>query len=384
MKMRRAWLLLAVCSLLPLAVRAQIGRSVSVPAGSPEDTALSAIYAATDPAQKIALLDQFNADFGKGDLALLADQLYVGAYLEMKNYDKALEFGEKALALDPDNLPSAVGMVHAAEGKGDAAKLFDSGEHVVAILARYKDAPAPADTPPDQWQQQKDENLKNAQSDVGYVQYALFNGAYRNTVPATRATLLERYLKDFPDSPYAANAREALPFAYQQAQNYPKMLDAAQSLLASDPNNAGMLVLLSDYWSDKGQQLDKAEQYAKKALDLLAQAKKPEGVTDEQWQQQISLQKGYAYSALGQIYVTRDRNDQAVASFKQASPLLKSDAFSYGRNLYRLGFTLAKMQRIPEARTILTEALGVNSPYKVLAQQTLDKIGGRVSRRTHK
>src|ERR1700680_2095056 len=360
--MRRAWLLLAVCLIFPLAARAQIGKSVTVPAGTPEDKALSAIYAATDPAQKIALLDQFNTDFGKGDLALLADQLYVGAYLDLKNYDKALEYGDKALALDPDNLPSAVGMVHAAEGKGDAAKLFDSGEHVVAILARYKEAPAPAETPPDQWQRQKDENLKNAQSDVGYVQYALFNAAYRNSVPATKASLLERYLKDFPDSPYAANAREALPFAYQQAQNYLKMLDAAQSLLASDPNNAGMLVLLSDYWSDKGQQLDKSEQYAKKALDLLGQAKKPEGFTDEQWQQQISLQKGYAYSALGQIYVTRGRNDQAVASFRQASPLLKSDAFGYGRNLYRLGFTLAKMQRIPEARTILTEPLSATSP----------------------
>jgi len=381
--MRRAWLLLAVCSIFPLAARAQIGRSVTVPAGTPEDKALSVIYVTDDPAQKIALLDQFSKDFGTGDLALLADQLYVNAYLELKNYDKALEYGDKALALDPDNLPSAVGMVHAAEGKGDAAKLFDSGEHVMAILARYKDAPAPPDTPPDQWQQQKNQNLANAQTDVGYVQYALFNAAYQNTVPATRATFLERYLKDFPDSTYAPNAREALPFAYQQAQNIPKMLDAAQALLASDPNNAGMLVLLSDYWSDKGQQLDKSEQYAKKALDLLGQAKKPEGVTDAQWQQQVSLQKGYAYSALGQIYVTRGRNEQAISNFRQASPLLKSDAFSYGRNLYRLGFTLAKMQRIPEARTVLTEALGVNSPYKALAQQTLDKIGGPVSRRTH-
>ncbi len=39
--------------------------------------------------------------------------------------------------------------------------------------------------------------------------------------------------------------------------------------------------------------MDKAEAYAKKAVTLLGTAQKPEGVTDEQWQQQISLQRGW-------------------------------------------------------------------------------------------
>jgi len=73
-----------------------------------------------------------------------------------------------------------------------------------------------------------------------------------------------------------------------------------------------------------------------------------------------------------------------VDAFKQASPLLKSDAFSYGRNLYRLGFTLAKMQRTPEARTVLTEAVSVNSPYKAKAQETLNKIGGSTKKPARK
>ena len=56
---------------------AQIGKSVSVAAGTPEDKALTDIYAATDGPDKIALLDKFMADFGKGDMELLGDQLYV-------------------------------------------------------------------------------------------------------------------------------------------------------------------------------------------------------------------------------------------------------------------------------------------------------------------
>jgi len=45
--------------------------------------------------------------------------------------------------------------------------------------------------------------------------------------------------------------------SYQQAQNAPKMLEVANGLLAKDPNNLGMLLLLSDYYCDKPDQLGK-------------------------------------------------------------------------------------------------------------------------------
>ena len=77
------------------------------------------------------------------------------------------------------------------------------------------------------------------------------------------------------------------------------------------------------------------------------------------------------------MYVNQTFNVQAVNAFRQAAPLLKSNPTSYARNQYRLGFTLAKMQKIPEARAALTEAAAIDSPYRALAQQTLAKIGAR-------
>lgn len=368
-------LLLFFLLVISATAEAQIGKSVQVQAGTPEDKALGDIYAATDPAQKVALLDQFMAEFGQGDLALLGDQLYVSAYLAEKNYDKAFQYGEKVFALDPDNLPTAVDLVRGAQEKGDLDKLYGYGERVSAILARYKALPAPAGTPAASWEQTKADNLAKVKEDVAYIQYAMYATTQQLPDPARRAALLERFVAAFPDSSFAENAQALTAASYQQAQQYGKMLDFAQKALARDPNNIGMLLLLADYWSEKGEQLDQAEQSAKKALDLLAQAKKPEQLSDEEWQQRIALQKGLAYSSLGQIYVNRNRNAQAVEAFKQASPLLKSDAANYGRNLYRLGFTLAKMQRIPEAREVLTEAVSVDSPYRPLAQETLAKIG---------
>ena len=358
---------------------AQIGKSVSVAAGTPEDKALTDIYAATDGPDKIALLDKFMADYGKGDMELLGDQLYVQSYLAQKNYAKVYEYGDKVLALDPDSFSTAVLMVHAAEEQGDSAKLFAVCQKVADIIKRYKSAPPPEGTSAETWNAQREMFLKTVEGDVGYVQYALLNAAYKTTDAAARAALLEGYAATFPDSTYTVSAREQTAIAYQQAQNSPKMLAAAQSLLASNPDDISMLILLADTWCNDTAHLDKAATYAQHALDLLAQAKKPDNVDDAQWQKQVALQKGLAYSSLGEVNVNKNRNPQAIDAFKQAAPLLKSDTFSYAQNQYRLGFTLAKMQRIPEARVVLTEVIGLNSPYKSRAMDTLNKIGGPVT-----
>jgi tetratricopeptide (TPR) repeat protein len=355
---------------------AQMGKTISVNAGTPEDKALAEIYAAPDGPEKIALLDKFTADFGKGDMELLADQLYAGTYLAQKNYVKTYEYAQKALTLDPDNLSTAVTLVHAAEEQGDIAKIFDAAERANAIVMNFKSAAPPAGMSKENWEQQKQGILRGAQDDISYYQNATFNAAYKLTDSKARAGYMERFAKDFPDSPYAVNAREQIAFSEEQAQNFPKMMDAAQAVLAADPKNVDMLVLLSDYWSEKGQQLDKAGEYAQKAIDILSKQQKPEGVDDAQWQQQVSMQKGLAYSALGEVYVNQTFNAQAINAFRQATPLLKSNPTSYARNQYRLGYTLAKMQKIPEARAALTEAASIDSPYRALAQQTLAKISG--------
>ena len=367
-------------SLAATALGRKLGKTVSVAAGTDEDKALTEIYAAPDGPEKVALIDKFMAAYGKGDFELLADQLYVQTYLAQKNYAKVFEYGDKVLALDPSSLATAISMGRAAAEMADTPRLYAAGEKVSTIIASYKATPAPEGTPADQWAEIKDTHVKNAQDDVNYVQYSMIQAAYKTQDGAARAALFQRYVAAFPDSPYTAAARDQIATAYQQAQNIPKMIESAQNALSADPNDVSMLILLADYWSDNNQQLDKAAAYAQKALDALQQAKKPDNVTDDQWQQQVSLEKGIAYSSIGEVYVVKARNPAAVDAFKQAKPLLKANNYYYGRNLYRLGFTLAKMQRLPEARVVLAEAVTVNSPYKAPAQETLNKIGGATGR----
>lgn len=360
-----------------IAAAQQIGKNVPIQAGSDVDHALAEINATADPAQKLALIQKFADGPGKeGDYPVVANGLFVDYYVSQKSYEKAFEYGDKLFALDPDNFQNAINMVRAASEKGDVDKLSSYGEKAGGIIQRFKASPAPEGTPAAAWEEQKARTLEANKDSYVYVQQLVFSGLYQTKEPAKRAAMLVKFAQAFPDSAYANQALGVAATDYQRAQNTPKMLEVANGVLAKDPNHVGMLLLLSDYYGEKGEQLDKAETYAKKAITTLESAKKPEGATDEQWMQQKGLQKGLALSSLGQVNIEKKDNAQAVENLKAAAPLVKPDDGSYARNQYRLGFALLNLKRNGEAKEAFTQAASVNSPYKALAQEKLKGLAG--------
>lgn len=383
--MRKSGLTSLIASLLMAVAPAcaqQIGKYVPIDAGSDADRAMKEINAATDPAAKLTLIDKFAAGPGaQGDMAIVADDLYVNYYLAQKNYDKVFEYGDKLAALDSDNFSNAVNLVRAAAEKGDAEKLASYGDKAGAILERFKSAPAPSGSDAAKWEDEKKRTLDSNHDNIVYLEQLVYNGAYRTPEPAKRAALLTRFAKSFPDSAYTIPAMGVAATAYQQAQDTPKMLEVADGLLAKDPDNLGMLLLLSDYYAEKGEQLAKAEDFAKKAASLADTAQKPDGVSDTQWAGEKALQKGLALSTLGQINLQKRENAVAVQNFQAAAPLLKANDASYGRNQYRLGFAYLNLKKTADARQAFSEAASVKGPYQPLAQEKLKSLPAAPGRR---
>jgi tetratricopeptide (TPR) repeat protein len=366
--------LLLLLAFFAPACQAQLGKNVLIPAGSEADRQLKAINDATDPTQKLALMNEFAQANPEGDFAIVADEQLVNYYIGAKQYDKAFEYGDKLFTVDPNNFSNAVNMVRAANEKGDTERLYKYGEKAADIIQRYQAAPPPEGVSAEVWQEQRKQKLEGTKDDRNYIESSLINVAYQQKDPTKKAEYLQRFARMFPDSPNAEQALSMSAFSYQAAQNRTKMLQVANSTLDKYPNNIGMLILLADDYSEKSEQLDKAERYAKMAISLCDSAKKPEGVSDADWQKQITLQKGLALSALGQVNIEKKDNLTAVKSLTAAAPLLKSNAATYARNQYRLGFAYLNLKKLPEAKQALTEAASLDTPYRGPAEQKLKDL----------
>src|SRR6266700_309001 len=192
-------LFLLACSACPTSGQ-QIGKFVPIPAGSDADHALTEINAATDPTQKLALIDKFAESAGKeGEFPIVTDGLYVDTYIALKNYDKAFEYGDKLFALDPDSFQNAQNMIRAASEKGDLDRLMSYGEKAGGIWRRYKDSAAPAETQPAVWEEQKSEAVEGNGGGRRERQEAGWSGGDRAGDAAKRATVLVGFAETFAD-----------------------------------------------------------------------------------------------------------------------------------------------------------------------------------------
>jgi tetratricopeptide (TPR) repeat protein len=368
--MRRLGLVIILLLMAAAPAAAQLGTQVAVQAGTPEDKALTAINQASTPQQKLALIDKFAAEHPSGEMALMADQLYVSVYLSLKNYPKVYEYGEKALAIDPNNLQVGVDLVRAAQLQNSTTRIFNYCEKVGGMVKRYKAQPPPANTPADQWAAEKQQNLAAAQPQIDWVAGVMYSAVAAERTEAS----LDRFMDAFPDSSYTQSAEKRMAQMYDRSGETAKLLAFLEKRVESNPNDIGMQVLLADYLSGKGTDLDRAAAAANKAIELLSTATKPASMSAAQWEKESNGQKGQAYSALGQIYVDQKANDKAVAAFEQAKPLLKDSTVNYARNLYRLGSTLAQMKRNTEARAALEEAAKLDTPYRAMSEALLRKL----------
>src|ERR1700749_55787 len=105
-----------------------------------------------------------------------------------------------------------------------------------AAVAQTAQAPAAgaATTPPTQKKEIKDPAEYNASV-----------GAIQQQDPNAKISGLEAFLTQYPNSVMKEDALELLMGAYQQTNNSAKMMDAAQKLLAANPNNLRALALLT-------------------------------------------------------------------------------------------------------------------------------------------
>jgi tetratricopeptide (TPR) repeat protein len=355
-----------------LQARAQVDHIV-IAAGTSEDHDLQAITSEQDPQKKLALYEDFIKKFVANPAAVAYGNWQLSqAYQATGDLQKALDYGDKALAGSPHNLDILVSQASIAQQAKNNAKLVDyasiGGEVCASIAKRAK----PEDVSAEDFARQLAEEKSSVQNSCDFLESAGFNAIVSETDPKSRMSDIEKFTAAFPQSKFQDQVSSYAMFTLGPGQlNDPARLVAfGEKTLTSNPNSLPALLLLAGYYSDdpKPGGVGKAITYAQRAL-VVAKADAPDADKPRR------LSAGVAHSTLGYAYMKQEKTAAAVPELRSAAALLKGqDDQQYAVVLYRLGFAYAKLSKTTEAREVLTEAVKIQGPLQPMSQDLLTKV----------
>lgn len=123
---------------------------ISIPAGTPEDKELTTIAAETDAQKRIALYEDFLKKYADNkSAAAYADWQLSQQYLAAGDAAKALEYGDKALELFPNDLDIIVSQISVSQALKDSGKVVDYAVRGAEIFDSIAKQPKPADVSDD-------------------------------------------------------------------------------------------------------------------------------------------------------------------------------------------------------------------------------------------
>jgi tetratricopeptide (TPR) repeat protein len=349
---------------------AQVDKIV-IPAGTPEDQSLSNISKEDDPQKKLALYQDFVKQYSANPAAVAYGDWQISqAYQATGDMQKALAFGDQALAGSPRNLDILVSQAGIAQQMKDNSKLIDysvrGGEVYNSIAKTSKPAELSDQDFASQIQQQKDAS-KGAYE---FLEAAAFNAIAEENNAKIRMDYIEKFTPAFPNSRFDESVASYAMIALGDLRDTPRLISYGEKTLATNPNSLPTLLMLANTYADdpKPGNLPKAVSYAEKAVTI-AKADAPDADRSRK------VSGGLAQSTLGYAHMKQDKTAMAIPELQSACTLLKGqDDQSYAVAGYRLGYAYAKLNKVTEAREVLMDVVKIQGPVQPLAQELLTKV----------
>ncbi len=367
----RLVVLMFLCSLVfSVIAQGQIDR-ISIPAGTPEDQALTAISNQQDPQKKLAMYQDFLQKFSTNPAAVAYGNWQISqAYQTAGDLQKALEYGDKALAGSPHNLDILVSQAGIAGQLKDDAKVMDYSTQGAELYNSISKQAKPEGMSDAEFAQRIDDEKSAAKSSYEFLEAAAFNAIVDEPDAKKRMADIERFTPAFPNSRFQEQVASYAMMSLSELKDTPRLISYGEKTLVADPNNLPTLLLLATTYVDdpKPGSLTMAVTYSQKAIEA-AKADAPNADRSRK------VSAGVAYSTLGYAYMKEDKTAASIPELKSASSLLKGlDDQQYAIAMYRLGFAYAKLSKVSEAREVLQEAVKISGPVQQPAQDLLAKV----------
>ena len=227
---------------------------------------------------------------------------------------------------------------------------------------------------------------ENKDSDFVPQGYQLLIGAYAKTQNWAKVMDAAERTAALPtaDNKLKAFAYANAMVAAQQSNNFDKIVEYGDKVLAIEPNDLNAMVVLSTTIPERLPQdeaakktaLDKAGALATKALDGVRQVfsqPKPPGIPEAEWNKQKADLEGQLHATLGLIALHRQDYAKSVEEFETALKSTPRDGVSH----YRLG--LVFQSQASEASKALVEAINAENAAKIERkdQPVIDELVAR-------
>jgi tetratricopeptide (TPR) repeat protein len=344
---------------------------ISIPAGTPEDQALTAISNEPDTQKKLAMYQDFLQKFSANPAAVAYGNWQISqAYQSAGDLQKAIEYGDKALAGSPHNLDILVSQTGIAQQLKDDTKVMDYSTQGGELYNSIAKQPKPEGMSDTEFAQRIDDEKTASKSSYEFLEAAAFNAIADEPNATKRMADIERFTPTFPNSRFQDQVASYAMMTLSELKDTTRLISYGEKTLVTDPNNLPALLLLATTYVDdpKPGSLPKAITYSQKAIEA-AKADAPNADRSRK------VSAGVAHATIGYAYMKQDKTASAIPELKSASVLLKGlDDQQYAIAMYRLGFAYAKLSRVSEAREVLQEAVKISGPVQQPAQDLLAKV----------
>ena len=359
--MKTRALMLAAMLLLCAVLQAQVTRII-IPVGTPEDKALQNITAEQDAQKRITMLNEFLTEFASNkDAAAFGSWQLAQAYQSTGENEKALAFGEKALANAPGNIEILVSLAGIADSVKDFDKVVQYAAQGGTAYNSIAAQPKPAELSAEDWAQRISGDQISFKPSYDYLEAAGYNAIAAEPNAKKRMELIERYTPAFPRSRFEGPLSQLALASLQELKDTPRAIAFGENTLKQNPDSVPTLLLLANTYIEDSKTLDKAVTYASKAVKL----------TDRGTNK---LASGMARSTYGYALLRQDKAAASVPELKQAVELLAENESVKAEALYRLAFAYGKLGKRVEGKAAAEKCMAIEGPYQPFAKDLMEKL----------
>jgi len=363
----RLLLILSCVALLSLSGWSQ-NTSIAIPAGTPEDKDLAAIAGESDPQKRIASYQEFLTKYADNKPATAyAEWQLSQQYLVAGDIAKAMEYGNKAVEVYPNNLDIIMSQASVAQAMKDNGKVVDYAVQGAEVFHSIAKQSKPADISDSDWNTRISSEENSARNAYDFLETSAYNAIASEQDPNKRMSEIEKFTPAFPKSKFEDQVTQLALYSLRQLNQPQRLVAYGEKTLATNPDSIPTLLMMADAYAGDPKDAAKAATYANKVLTLVGTNPASDDKTKKSY-------AGLAHTTLGRTELNQEKLVAAIADLKTAVGLLQDDPQDQQPALYYLGYAYAKQNHKADAMAALQKAAAISGPYQAPAKDMLAKV----------